>query len=62
MTRVKGHSDEAEDKKLFSRMLKKAMPHKKVASHLKEDIKSYKKGISEDKKLMKSLSRGKRGY
>lgn len=60
---MRGHDDEAADKKLFSKMLKKAMPSKKVSSHLREDIKEQKKGIKRDKTLMKSLkSKGKRGY
>ena len=50
---MRGHSDEEADKKLFSKMLKKAMPGKKVASHLKEDIKEQKMGIKKDKKLIK---------
>lgn len=55
------HANSAEDKKMFSKMLKKAMNPKKVTSHLKKDIKEQRKGISEDKKLMKSMYRGKRG-
>ena len=54
------HPDAAEDKKMFSSMLKKAMksPAKaKVSTHLKKDIKEQKKGISEDKKLMKSMKK-----
>jgi hypothetical protein len=58
---MRGHSDEAEDKKLFSKMLKKSMPSSKVTSHLKKDIKEQKKGIKEDKHLMKSVKHG-RGY
>jgi hypothetical protein len=57
-----GHADAAEDKKMFSKMLKKAMSPKKVETHLKKDIKEQKKGIKDDKKLMKSMHRGKRGY
>jgi len=57
--RIVGHEDEAADKKLFSSMMKKAMPHKKVASHLKHDIKEEKKAIKEDKGLMKSMKRAK---
>jgi predicted RNA-binding protein YlxR (DUF448 family) len=59
---MRGHSDEAEDKKLFGKMLKKAMPGHKVTSHLKKDIKEQKKGIREDKKLMKSVKSRGRGY
>jgi hypothetical protein len=59
---MRGHSDEAADKKLFSKMLKKAMPVKKVATHLKHDIGEQKKGIASDKKLMKTMKKGKRGY
>ncbi len=56
------HDDAAEDKKMFSGMLKKAIrkiPTGKVTSHLKKDIKEQKKGISEDKKLMKTVKKGK---
>lgn len=52
------HPDAAEDKKMFSSMLKKALkkqPEAKVSKHLHEDIKTQKRGIAEDKKLMKSL-------
>lgn len=59
--RLVGHEDEAADKKLFSSMLKKAMPNKKVVKHLKHDVKEEKKAIKEDKSLMKSVKRGK-GY
>ena len=55
---IRGHDDAAEDKKLFSKMLKKAMPHKKVESHLKEDIKESKTSIKKDKGLMKSMKKG----
>lgn len=55
--RLVGHDDEVADKKLFSSMLKKAMPHKKVSSHLKHDIKEEKKAIKDDKSLMKSLKK-----
>jgi len=57
----KAHPDEAQDKKLFSSMMKKAMKGAKVSSHLKKDIKEQKKGIKEDKKLMKSMKNSK-GY
>lgn len=57
---MRGHNDEAEDRKLFSKMLKKAMPCKKVASHLKEDIKEQKSGIKKDKNLVKSMKKGYR--
>ncbi|MCE5319443.1 MAG: hypothetical protein LLG04_19015 [Parachlamydia sp.] len=53
------HDDALEDKKLIHSMLKKALPGKKVASHLKKDIGESKKSIHEDKKLMKSLKRAK---
>ena len=53
-----GYNDEKEDKKMFSKMLKKAMPGKKVARHLKEDIKEQKSGIKKDKSLMKSMKKG----
>jgi hypothetical protein len=52
---MKGHGDEAADKKLFSKMIKKAMPTKTVKSHLKGDIKESKKSISKDKKLIKKV-------
>jgi len=58
---MRGHDDEAADKKMFSGMLKKAMPGKKVASHLKEDIKEQKSGIKKDKVLMKSIKHAGRG-
>lgn len=58
---MRGHDDAAEDKKMFSKMLKKAMPGKKVASHLKEDIKEQKSGIKKDKVLMKSIKHAGRG-
>jgi hypothetical protein len=49
------HKDAEEDKKLFKKMMGKAVKGHKVASHLKKDIKEQKKGIKEDKKLMKSV-------
>jgi hypothetical protein len=52
------HPDAAEDKKMFSGMLKKAMGGKKVAQHLKADIKEQKHGIKKDVGLMKSLKKG----
>ncbi len=55
---MKGHDDEMADKKLFHKMLKKAIPGKKVASHLKEDIKEEKHAIKKDKSLMKSMKKG----
>lgn len=58
---MRGHNDEAEDKKLFGKMLKKAMPHKKVEKHLEADIKEQKKGIKRDRHLIGSI-RGKRGH
>ncbi len=51
------HADSAEDKALFKSMMKKAVKKGKVASHLKKDIQEQKKAISEDKKLMKSMSK-----
>jgi len=54
---MKGHGDEASDKKLFGKMLKKAMPKKKVESHLKGDIKESKKSISKDKKMIGSMKK-----
>ena len=56
---IGGHSDAASDKKLFSSMLKKAMPNKKVVKHLKHDVKEGKKAIREDKGLMESFKKGK---
>lgn len=53
----KSHPDEAEDKKLFHSMMKKAVKGSKVSSHLKKDIKEQKKGIKEDKKLMKAVKK-----
>lgn len=55
---MRGHNDEAADKKMFGKMLKKAMSGSKVAGHLKEDIKEQKSGIKKDKKLMKSMKHG----
>ena len=54
---MRGHDDEAQDRKLFTKMLKKAMPMHKVSKHLKKDIKEQKHGIKEDKKLMKSVKK-----
>lgn len=54
------HADAEEDKKMFSSMLKKALkkqPEAKVSKHLHEDIKTQKRGIAEDKKLIKSLKK-----
>ena len=59
---MRGHDDAAQDKKMFSKMLKKAMPGRKVASHLKEDIKEQKRGIKKDVALMKSVKGHRRGY
>lgn len=59
MRRLHGHDDAEADKKMFSKMLKKALPAKKVASHLKEDIKEQSRGIQKDKGLIKSLKRGR---
>lgn len=55
---MKGHDDAKEDKKMFHSMLKKAMPDKKIAKHLKGDIKEQKHGIKKDKVLIKSLKSG----
>lgn len=53
---AKKHLDAAEDKKLIKSIVKK--PKKKVATHLKKDIKESKKSIKEDKSLMKSIKKG----
>jgi hypothetical protein len=58
---MKGHDDAAADKKMFSKMLKKAMPGKKVEKHLVKDMKEEKQAYKEDKKLMGSMKKGKRG-
>jgi hypothetical protein len=58
---MKGHDDAIADKKMFSGMLKKAMPGKKVEKHLVKDMKEEKKAFREDKKLMSSMKKGKRG-
>lgn len=58
---MKGHDDAAADKKQFSKMLKKAMPGKKVEKHLAHDIKDSKMSIKEDKHLIKTMKKGKRG-
>jgi hypothetical protein len=58
---MSGHDDEASDKKLFSKMLKKAMPQKKVTSHLKKDIHEQKKGVKEDRALLRSIKHSGRG-
>lgn len=55
---MKKRDDAMEDKKMFHKMLKKAMPVKKVAKHLKEDIKEQKHSIKKDKGLMKSVKQG----
>ncbi len=57
MVKMKGHSDAAQDKKLFGSMMKKAAPMKKIKSHLKEDIKEQAHGIKKDVKLAKSLKK-----
>jgi hypothetical protein len=51
---MSGHSDAEADKKLFTGMMKKAMP-KKVVSHLKSDMKEASVGIKKDKSLIKSF-------
>ena len=56
------HKDAAEDAKLFHKMMGKAVKGHKVATHLKKDIKEQKKGISEDKKLIKSMKPMKGKY
>ena len=57
---MKKHDDAMADKNLFHKMLSDAVPSGKVSSHLKKDIGESKKSISDDKKLIKSLKRGKR--
>lgn len=52
------HDDAMEDKKMFHKMLKKALPGKKIAKHLKGDIKEAKHGIKKDMHLIKSMKRG----
>jgi hypothetical protein len=56
---MRGHDDAEADKKMFSTMLKKAMPGKKVTQHLKGDIKEQKQAIKKDKGLMKSIKSGR---
>lgn len=57
---MRGHDDEAQDKKLFGKMLKKALPAgNKVVKHLKGDIKEQKMAIKKDKSLMTSMKRKK---
>jgi hypothetical protein len=56
---MRGHDDAKADKKLFSSMLKKSMPAKKVTTHLKKDMSESKKSIKDDKKLMKTVKKGK---
>lgn len=55
---MSGHNDAEADKKLFTSMMKKAMP-KKVVSHLKEDVQEASKGIKKDKSLIKSFKPSK---
>ena len=55
---MKGKDDAMEDKKMFHKMLKKAIPGKKVTKHLKKDIKEGKHAIKEDLGLMKSMKGG----
>jgi hypothetical protein len=55
------HKDAEEDKKLFKKMMGKAVKGHAVASHLKKDIKEQKHGIKEDKALMKKV-KGKGKY
>ena len=45
MKHIKGHGDEAQDKKLFGKMLKKALPVKKEVADVKEMKKSMHKGM-----------------
>lgn len=45
MKRLKGHDDEAADKKLFGKMIKKAMPVKEVKADVKGMKKAMKKGM-----------------
>lgn len=47
-----------EDKKMFHKMLQKALPGKKIAKHLEADIKEQKHAIKKDKGLMKSMKKG----
>jgi hypothetical protein len=56
---MRGHDDAAQDKKLFGKMLKKAMPGKAVSKHLKGDIKEEKTAIKKDMSLMKKMGKGK---
>ena len=56
---MRGINDQEQDEKTFKKMLKAAMPGKKVTKHLKKDIKEQKHGIKDDKKLMFSI--GKKG-
>jgi hypothetical protein len=58
MAKKMAHADAGADKKMFSSMLKKAMPGKKVMSHLKEDVKEQKHAIKKDTGLMKSIKKG----
>ena len=46
MKSIKGHDDQAQDKKLFGKMLKKALPAKKSTADVKGMKKSMKKGMS----------------
>lgn len=63
---MRGHDDEAQDKKLFGKMLKKSikMPAAMVKGHLKKDVRDEVKAIKDDKKLLKSIKPRKmgRGY
>jgi hypothetical protein len=63
MAKKMAHPDAAADKKLFSSMMKKALKGDgkaaKVTSHLKKDIHEQKKGIKEDKSLMKAMKKKK---
>lgn len=55
---MKKHDDAMQDKKMFHKMLVKALPGKKIAKHLKEDIKEQKHAIKKDVGLMKSVKKG----
>jgi|WetSurMetagenome_2_1015567.scaffolds.fasta_scaffold2640938_1 hypothetical protein len=55
---MKKHDDAIEDKKMLHDMLKKALPGKKIAKHLEEDIREQKHAIKKDKGLIKSMRKG----
>jgi hypothetical protein len=39
---MRGHDDEAQDRKMFGKMLKKALPHKKTSTHHPKGEPQYK--------------------